>query len=167
LLPGNSIFSSARRWLRRDMISNASRWSGVVSADSQLSLPDFPRGRAHVSIAHAGCWNAPGRGALPGEVLVETYYPEHYAIQLAARQDYIAFFEKRKLQFPALCCTIRPLPRWRAFWCATRKIEKCDPMVAPALGVSLSARVARRESAGPRRGAARTASSASIVSSFC
>jgi primosomal protein N' (replication factor Y) len=35
-----------------------------------------------------------GRGALPGAVLVETYYPEHYAIQHAARQDYPSFFEK-------------------------------------------------------------------------
>ncbi|HLF97937.1 MAG TPA: hypothetical protein VI457_12415, partial [Methylococcaceae bacterium] len=35
-----------------------------------------------------------GRGALAGEVLVETHYPEHYAIELAARQDYSAFFEK-------------------------------------------------------------------------
>jgi len=41
------------------------------------------------------------RGSLPGEVMVETYYPEHYAIQLAARQDYLTFFEK-ELQFRRL-----------------------------------------------------------------
>ena len=38
---------------------------------------------------------------LAGEVLVETHYPEHYAIQLAARQDYPSFFEK-ELQFRRL-----------------------------------------------------------------
>ena len=35
-----------------------------------------------------------GRGELPGVVLVQTYFPEHYAIQHAARQDYLGFFEK-------------------------------------------------------------------------
>jgi primosomal protein N' (replication factor Y) len=35
-----------------------------------------------------------GRGALAGRVLVESYHPEHYAIQHAARQDYLGFFEQ-------------------------------------------------------------------------
>jgi primosomal protein N' (replication factor Y) len=39
-----------------------------------------------------------GRGELPGEVYLQTLNPEHYAVQLAAQQDYHAFFEK-ELQF--------------------------------------------------------------------
>ena len=70
---------------------------GVVSADSQLSLPDFRAAERTFQLLTQVAGRA-GRGALPGEVLVETYYPEHYAIQLAARQDYLAFFE-RELQF--------------------------------------------------------------------
>ncbi len=73
---------------------------GVVSADSQLSLPDFRAAERTFQILTQVAGRA-GRGALPGEVLVETYYPEHYAIQLAARQDYLAFFE-RELQFRRL-----------------------------------------------------------------
>ena len=73
---------------------------GVISADSQLSLPDFRAAERTFQLLTQVAGRA-GRGDLPGEVLVETYYPEHYAIQLAARQDYITFFEK-ELQFRRL-----------------------------------------------------------------
>ena len=73
---------------------------GVISADSQLSLPDFRAAERTFQLLTQVAGRA-GRGDLPGEVLVETYYPEHYAIQLAARQDYLAFFEK-ELQFRRL-----------------------------------------------------------------
>jgi primosomal protein N' (replication factor Y) (superfamily II helicase) len=73
---------------------------GVVSADSQLSLPDFRAAERTFQLLTQVAGRA-GRGSLPGEVLVETYYPEHYAIQLAARQDYLSFFEK-ELQFRRL-----------------------------------------------------------------
>ena len=73
---------------------------GVVSADSQLSLPDFRAAERTFQVLTQVAGRA-GRGSLPGEVLVETYYPEHYAIQLAARQDYPSFFEK-ELQFRRL-----------------------------------------------------------------
>jgi primosomal protein N' (replication factor Y) (superfamily II helicase) len=73
---------------------------GVVAADSQLSLPDFRAAERTFQLLTQVAGRA-GRGTLPGEVLVETYYPEHYAIQLSARQDYLAFFE-RELQFRRL-----------------------------------------------------------------
>jgi len=71
--------------------------AGVVSADAQLGMPDFRAAERTFQILTQVAGRA-GRGALPGEVLVETYYPEHYAIQLAAQQDYLSFFE-RELQF--------------------------------------------------------------------
>jgi len=73
---------------------------GVVSADAQLSLPDFRAAERTFQLLTQVAGRA-GRGELLGEVLVETHYPEHYAIQLAARQDYLAFYEK-ELQFRRL-----------------------------------------------------------------
>src|SRR6202007_1494148 len=73
---------------------------GVVSADSSLSLPDFRAAERTFQLLTQVAGRA-GRGEMPGEVLVETFYPEHYAIHLAARQDYLAFFE-RELQFRRL-----------------------------------------------------------------
>ena len=73
---------------------------GVIAADSQLSLPDFRAAERTFQLLTQVAGRA-GRGILPGEVLVETYSPEHYAIQLAARQDYLSFFEK-EVQFRRL-----------------------------------------------------------------
>jgi primosomal protein N' (replication factor Y) len=66
---------------------------GVVSADAQLGFPDFRAAERTFQLLTQVAGRA-GRGALAGEVLVETHYPEHYAIELAARQDYASFFEK-------------------------------------------------------------------------
>ena len=59
-----------------------------------------------------------GRGVLAGEVLVETYYPEHYAIQYAAQQDYISFYDKeahfrRVLHYPPFTALATVLVRDR------------------------------------------------------
>jgi primosomal protein N' (replication factor Y) len=66
---------------------------GVVSADAQLGFPDFRAAERTFQLLTQVAGRA-GRGELVGEVLVETHYPEHYAIELAARQDYASFFEK-------------------------------------------------------------------------
>ena len=77
---------------------------GVVAADLALGRPDFRAAEKTFQLLTQVAGRA-GRGRLTGEVLVETYYPEHYAIELAAKQDYIGFFEKeahfrRMLHYP-------------------------------------------------------------------
>lgn len=66
---------------------------GVVAADLALGRPDFRAAEKTFQLLTQVAGRA-GRGGLAGEVLVETFYPEHYAIALAAKQDYATFYEK-------------------------------------------------------------------------
>lgn len=66
---------------------------GVVAADSALGRPDFRAAEKTFQLLTQVAGRA-GRGELSGEVLVETYYPEHYAIGFAVKQDYASFYEK-------------------------------------------------------------------------
>jgi primosomal protein N' (replication factor Y) len=70
---------------------------GVISADSSLSLPDFRAAERTFQLLMQVAGRA-GRGELSGRVLIQTFYPDHYAIQDAVKQDYISFFE-RELHF--------------------------------------------------------------------
>jgi primosomal protein N' (replication factor Y) (superfamily II helicase) len=77
---------------------------GVISADSSLHMPDFRAGERTFQLLTQVAGRA-GRGELAGRVLIQTYYPEHYAIQDAVRQDYASFFERethfrRMMQYP-------------------------------------------------------------------
>jgi len=77
---------------------------GVVSADLGLALPDFRAAERTFQLLTQAAGRA-GRGDMPGRVLVQTFYPDHYAIRLAAEQNYEGFFSKemgfrRVLHYP-------------------------------------------------------------------
>ena len=66
---------------------------GVISADSALTMPDFRAAERTFQLMTQVAGRA-GRGELPGRVLIQTFYPEHYAIQDAIKQEYSAFYER-------------------------------------------------------------------------
>ncbi|HEY2548585.1 MAG TPA: primosomal protein N' [Candidatus Acidoferrum sp.] len=88
---------------------------GVISADSSLSMPDFRAAERTFQLLTQVAGRA-GRGELKGRVLIQTYYPEHYAIQDAVKQDYASFFERemhfrRMMAYPPLTSLVNVIVR--------------------------------------------------------
>ncbi|MGA2686579.1 MAG: primosomal protein N' [Candidatus Korobacteraceae bacterium] len=66
---------------------------GVVASDAALSFPDFRAAERTFQLLTQVAGRA-GRGDMPGKVVLQTFFPDHYAIQLAAAHDYRGFYEK-------------------------------------------------------------------------
>jgi primosomal protein N' (replication factor Y) (superfamily II helicase) len=66
---------------------------GVVGADVALGLPDFRAAERTFQLLTQVAGRA-GRGQSPGKVILQTYFQDHYAVQYAARHDFIGFYEK-------------------------------------------------------------------------
>ncbi|HSP56228.1 MAG TPA: primosomal protein N' [Dehalococcoidia bacterium] len=77
---------------------------GVVSADVALRLPDFRAGERTFQLLEQVAGRA-GRGPKGGRVIIQTYSPDHPAIESAAAHDYHAMYEseialRRRLGYP-------------------------------------------------------------------
>ncbi len=66
---------------------------GVIAADTALNLPDFRAGEQTFSLLTQVAGRS-GRADIPGEVIFQTYMPEHYCIAAAQKHDYLGFYEK-------------------------------------------------------------------------
>lgn len=64
---------------------------GVINADTALNLPDFRAGEKTFQLLTQVAGRT-GRGRFEGEVLIQTYNPDHYVMQLAQQHDYDSFF---------------------------------------------------------------------------
>jgi primosomal protein N' (replication factor Y) (superfamily II helicase) len=108
---------------------------GVAAADLALGRPDFRAAERTFQLLTQVAGRA-GRGELSGQVLVETYYPEHYAIQLSSQQDYESFYEKeahfrRMLHYPPFTALASVLVRDRKIENAVRWSRALAASFAP------------------------------------
>lgn len=66
---------------------------GIIAADLSLYASDYRASeRTYQLLAQAA--GRAGRGKLPGEVIIQTYQPEHYSIDAASKNDYISFYKQ-------------------------------------------------------------------------
>ncbi len=85
----------------------------MVSADTAINLPDFRSGERTFQLLTQVAGRA-GRSILGGKVIVQTYNPDHYAIQAASNHDYKAFYRqeiafRREQHYPPYSRLIRLL----------------------------------------------------------
>jgi len=84
---------------------------GVVLADVGLNLPDFHAAERTFQVLTQVAGRA-GRSPLGGEVILQTYQPEHYVIQAAADHDFTTFYQqelekRRKIGYPPFSQLVR------------------------------------------------------------
>jgi primosomal protein N' (replication factor Y) (superfamily II helicase) len=106
---------------------------GVVLADVGLSLPDLRSAERTFQVLTQVAGRA-GRSPLGGQVILQTFQPEHYVIQAASHHDYQAFYQqeleyRRQLHYPPFSQLVRLEYRHR------------DPMRAEATARALSSQV--------------------------
>ena len=66
---------------------------GVINADISLNIPDFRSSERTFQLLSQVAGRA-GRSDIPGEVIIQTFNPDHYSIQYTKVHDYISFYNK-------------------------------------------------------------------------
>lgn len=86
---------------------------GVINADTSLNIPDFRSSENTFSLLSQVAGRS-GRSEKNGEVIIQTFNPEHYAITYAGKHDYLSFYKqemyiRRQLKYPPYyyLCNIR------------------------------------------------------------
>ena len=80
---------------------------GIIAADLSLAANDYRAGERTFALLTQAAGRA-GRGSEPGEVVIQTYQPDHYSVMHAANQDYAGFYEEEIMyrtfsSYPPVC----------------------------------------------------------------
>lgn len=103
---------------------------GVILADQSLNFPDFRAAETTFQLLTQVAGRS-GRGAKQGEVIIQTYNPDHYAIAKALKQDYVSFTQRElelreKLFYPPFWKLVRILFTAKNLEFLKREIKKIN-----------------------------------------
>ena len=114
---------------------------GVLAADLSLNENDYRAGERTFQLLTQAVGRA-GRGSKPGEAVIQTYRPDHYSIQWAAKQDYNAFYEEEILyremaQYPPVSHMLAVLVTTENREEGWKLIQQLSELAGKAQGVSV------------------------------
>ena len=114
---------------------------GVLAADLSLNENDYRAGERTFQLLTQAVGRA-GRGSKPGEAVIQTYRPDHYSIQWAAKQDYNAFYEEEILyremaQYPPVSHMLAVLVTTENREEGWRLIQQLSELAGKVQGVSV------------------------------
>jgi primosomal protein N' (replication factor Y) len=84
---------------------------GIINADGMLGIPDYRAGERAFQLLVQAAGRA-GRGPIPGQVIIQTFQPDHPIIRMALRQDYHGFYNeeislRKSLGYPPFSSILR------------------------------------------------------------
>lgn len=111
---------------------------GVLAADLSLHSSSYEAPERTFQLLTQAAGRA-GRGKLPGQVVIQTYSPEHYSIQTAARQDYEGFYEeelpyRQMLHYPPVYAMMTILFSSKEEQAAMRAARAAEALVERYIG---------------------------------
>jgi primosomal protein N' (replication factor Y) len=117
---------------------------GIITADTALNLPDFRAAERTFQLLTQVAGRA-GRGSIPGEVILQTFAPEHYAVCAAADHDYRRFYDeeirsREELLYPPFSSLARFVTADSQEEAARGKIHRVEEILsapAAAAGIEL------------------------------
>ena len=99
--------------------------AGVLNADLSLRMPDYTAPERTFQLLTQVAGRA-GRGGAPGHVIIQTYSPDHYAVQSAAAHDYAGFYAaEMRLRAPL---DYPPYGRLARVLCSARTVADADEL---------------------------------------
>lgn len=99
---------------------------GVLAADMSLHVSDFHSSERTFQLLTQAAGRA-GRGDLPGDVIIQTYDPTHYAIETAKNQDYEAFYNQ-EIEYRAML-NYPPVWNMLVVMCSSKNENECSSAI--------------------------------------